>query len=159
MLRALRAALREAGAGVLVAFCAACPSRPLLSAMRKLNRIQLSSRHLSRITAAVRRHRRCRLLVFGLGNDSAYWHAVNRRGRTVFLEDNVGWRRAVLGRHPGLTAFAVRYTTTRPEWQALLDQPDRLRLELPAPVREGDWDVVLVDGPAGWSDSTPGRMQ
>jgi len=159
MMQALKTRVRAGGARFSVAVSGMFPCRPLLSAMRKLNHIQLTALELARITAAVRGRRECRLLVFGLGNDSAYWRAVNHRGRTVFLEDDAGWLRSVLDRHPGLTAFPVRYTTTLPEWRALLNQPDRLRMDWPDGVREGDWDVVLIDAPAGWHDEAPGRMQ
>jgi uncharacterized protein (TIGR01627 family) len=159
MERFLKRAVQAAAARLSVTACGVFPCRPLLGVMRKLNRIQLSPRELARISTAVRGRRGCRLLVFGLGYDSGYWQAVNRRGRTVFLEDDPGWLRTVLDRHPGLAAHAVRYTTKQPEWRALREQPDRLRLDLPQGVREGDWDMVLVDAPAGWHDDSPGRMQ
>jgi len=159
MMQTVKRAVRAIGAGPSVAVSALWPCRPLLSVMRKLNRIQLSSRELARISAAIRRHRQCQLLVFGLGYDSAYWHALNRHGRTVFLEDDPHWLQAVLQRHRQLTAFPVRYTTVLTQWQELLSQRDRLRLDWPDEVRESAWDVVLVDAPAGWKDDTPGRMQ
>src|SRR5207302_10994417 len=102
MLQTLRTAIRSIAARPSVAVCRRLPWRPLLAAMRRLNGIQLTARQLARITAAVRSHPGCRLLVFGLGNDSAYWHAINRGGRTVFLEDDAGWMRTVLARHPEL---------------------------------------------------------
>jgi glucuronoxylan 4-O-methyltransferase len=159
MMQTLKSAVRTVGARPSVAVCRVLPWRPLLAAMRKLNGIQLTAPQLARITETVRSHPGCRLLVFGLGNDSAYWNAVNRGGHTVFLEDDADWLRTVLDRHPELTAFAVRYTTKRTECQALLDQPERLRLDLPEAVGEVRWDVILVDAPAGWHDNAPGRMQ
>lgn len=119
----------------------------------------MSAAELAAVVAAVRQRPGCRLLVFGLGNDSPFWAAVNRRGRTVFLEDDPAWREAVCRRHPELIARQVRYGTRLPEWRELLGRPAELEMSLPEGVGFGEWDVVLVDGPAGWADSTPGRMK
>jgi IRX15/IRX15L/GXM len=54
----------------------------------------------------------------------------------------------------------VRYGTKRRDWQQHLDQPSLNRMELPPEVAQGGWDLILVDGPAGWDDDqTPGRME
>jgi glucuronoxylan 4-O-methyltransferase len=155
----LKTMIQVAMARFSVSVCAVLPYRLLLWPMRYLNHIQLSARDLERISAAVRSRRACRLLVFGLGHDSRYWTAINNHGRTVFLEDDVGWRRTMSDGHIGLNVLQVQYTTRRAEWRALLDQPDRLRPEWSGGAPDGDYDVILVDGPAGWHDGTPGRMQ
>jgi hypothetical protein len=41
----------------------------------------------------------------------------------------------------------------------LIDCPESLAMDLPADLRETAWDVVLVDGPAGYENGTPGRMK
>jgi len=113
------------------------------------------------VLAAVRRKRRCKLLVFGAGNDSGMWQRLNRGGRTAFLEDDSTWQRRVLAREPSLEVHAVRYATRASEWREALEAPERLRLDLPAAVRDVHWDVILVDGPRGFrgapDDDPPGR--
>ncbi|HEX2225191.1 MAG TPA: hypothetical protein VHN15_13405, partial [Thermoanaerobaculia bacterium] len=37
--------------------------------------------------------------------------------------------------------------------------PTRLALELPLAAAVTSWDLILVDGPAGYADSCPGRMK
>lgn len=44
-------------------------------------------------------------------------------------------------------------------WRELLNRPEQLIMALPEVVRSHQWDVILVDAPAGWNESTPGRMQ
>lgn len=135
------------------------PCRPTLHVLRKTHNIQMTADEMSGIIAAIRAKPNCRLLVFGVGNDSPLWAWINRDGRTVFLEDSVEWTAIVKGRNPDLKILNVQYTTRADEWRELFDRPDRLSMELPAEVRENDWDVVIVDAPVGWYDSSPGRMQ
>lgn len=111
------------------------------------------------VIAAIRARPDCALLVFGVGNDSALWTRVNAQGTTLFLENDAEWARRVAASLPAAQIAAVSYRTTRGQWRALLDDPGSLAMSLPRTVRERPWDVVLVDGPAGYDDTTPGRMQ
>jgi glucuronoxylan 4-O-methyltransferase len=142
-----------------IALAARWPARVLLRAMRRVNGIQLTAAELAAIAGAVRRRGACSLLVVGLGHDAPFWLRVNRRGRTVFLEDDAAWRQAGAQRNPGALIELVAYGTRRAQWKALLDAPEALAMTLPAPVEASDWDVVIVDAPAGWSDDSPGRMK
>ncbi len=99
------------------------------------------------------------LLVFGVGNDSAFWHSVNKGGRTVFLEGKKMWFDDICARYPFLEVYRMRYDTNRAEWKDLLDKPDQLTFEMPLEIRDVVWDVIIVDGPTGYDDSTPGRMK
>lgn len=119
--------------------------------------IQMHVSELRTVARALRPPRR--FLVFGLGNDSVLWHRLNAGGRTCFIESDVDWYRRVTGRHPQIEAHLVRYATRRPAWRELLEQPERLAMELPGAVADTGWDVVLVDGPPGWHDGAEGRMQ
>jgi uncharacterized protein (TIGR01627 family) len=102
----------------------------------------------------------CNLLVFGLGNDSRLWITANRQGRTVFIEDSAPWARAVSWRIPEIEVQLVRYGTRRGQWRELLaSAPESLALRLPPSLADEGWDVILVDGPAGYDDDTPGRMR
>lgn len=99
------------------------------------------------------------MLVFGLGNDSAYWRRVNRGGRTVFIEDHPLWLERVPGKDPLIEAYLVEYGTERHQWREMLNDPASLPMYLPSEVLEDEWDVVLVDAPNGMRDSSPGRMK
>ena len=101
----------------------------------------------------------CSLLVFGCGNDSVFWEKINRNGTTAFLEDDPEWLELARSRLTTGQAYPVRYGTRLSEWQSLLDSPEKLELELPAEISSRRWDVVLVDGPAGYTDDSPGRMK
>ena len=135
------------------------PCKSTLHVLRKTHNIQMTASEMSGIIAAIRAKPNCRLLVFGVGNDSPLWAWINRNGKTVFLEDSVEWTNIVKARNPSLTILNVKYSTRADEWRDLFDRPDRLTMEFPAEVKENDWDVVIVDAPVGWYDSSPGRMQ
>lgn len=147
-------------AAVAVRRAAADPTPARLGRLRRATGIQLTVSELDCIASAVRSRGACRFLVFGLGNDSVFWHALNAGGRTVFLEDDAGWHRRVVALAGGrLEAYLVAYGTVRTEWETLLSQPARLDMAWPPAVADTGWDVVLVDAPAGWHDAAPGRMK
>lgn len=142
-----------------IRFCARWTTPWTLKVMRWLNDIQLNRRELESIIEAIRSKSRCRLLVFGLGNDSLFWSSINQGGQTIFLEDNQYWFDLILRKHKNLNAFLVDYNSQRTQWQDLLHSPELLDLELPDAVRKKNWDVILVDAPAGYADLSPGRMK
>ncbi|MDF1576259.1 MAG: hypothetical protein P1P86_13810 [Bacteroidales bacterium] len=113
-----------------------------------------------KIIHAVQSFDPCRMLVFGLGNDSPFWCEINKHGRTVFLEDFKPWFQNITGRYPEIEAYAVSYPCNITQWKELLDQAHRLTIDLPDTVAGSSWDVILVDGPRGhkYSEEIPGRM-
>ncbi len=135
------------------------PNSVLISIVRWLSGIQISTNQLLYIIGVVSRKAPCRLVVFGLGNDTVFWSLLNEGGETVFLEDNEFWMRRITRRTPGLKAVLVKYNTKRSDWKALLESPEQLEMALPDEIDAKKWDVVVVDGPAGYNDNTPGRMQ
>ncbi len=151
----LKKILAETG----VELCARWPVLPLIWLARRYNDILLNCEKLKIIIHTVKKRAPCRFLIFGLGNDSILWSKVNRHGKTVFLEDNKSWMRDILKRHSSLTAYLVEYETLRTEWPAYLENSEKLHMNLPEEVEREKWDVILVDGPAGYDDSNPGRMK
>ncbi len=135
------------------------PSDANISEMRKLNQIQLSLEELQEIINTVKSTANCRLLVFGLGNDSLFWSRLNRSGMTIFLEDDKNWLEKITKRSKRIKAFPVTYNTRREDWRSLRESPSLLDMDLPDEVEKDKWDVILVDGPAGWKDFHPGRMK
>ena len=126
---------------------------------RQYSGIQLSTEQIVLIHRAIKKHPHCRLLVFGLGNDTPLWMEANRHGETVFLEDNDKWFEHVTKLYPQIKAYRVHYPTQRSQWHDLLNRTKDLMMQLPAEVANRKWDVILVDAPAGYSDKNPGRMQ
>jgi len=124
-----------------------------------LTGVQLEAGELHPIVTAIRQRHGCSLLVFGCGNDSHFWEKANRDGTTAFLEDNPRWVAAARARLATATVHSVRYDTRLPEWRSLLDKPSQLAMDLPVEIGSRRWDVILVDGPAGYDDSQPGRMK
>lgn len=132
--------------------------------IRKVKRehkgIQLKMAELLKIIHAIEEFEECRLLIFGLGNDSSFWNAVNKKGRTLFLEDYEPWFEKITHEHPELEAYKISYPVNITQWQELMDKPEKLKVELPSGIKNQSWDVILVDGPRGHNlmPETPGRM-
>lgn len=130
-----------------------------ISAMRRLNEIQLSAEQLKIIAVTVKDKAPCKLLIFGLGYDSVFWLKLNRGGVTIFLENNDDWLQKIAQKSKEIIAYAVNYNTKLIDWQRLLESPSLLDMTLPRNVTKEKWDIIFVDGPEGWDDQTPGRMK
>lgn len=115
--------IRTAFAPLVALTAASLPFLPILGVARRLLGIQLSAQQMKRITRDVSSWRSCNLIVFGLGNDSLYWQAINRRGKTVFLENHPGWFEAVTRRHRMLDAHLVAYHSSMENWESDLHRP------------------------------------
>ena len=129
-----------------------------MESLRRGLAIQLTAGQLLAVNQSLLSKPQCRFLVFGLGNDSILWQTANRNGRTVFLEDNPAWLDSSRRAFPTLESYLLTYPTKLYQWRELLHDPTRLRLALPPSIADTRWDVVLVDGPAGWRSDAPGRM-
>ena len=92
----------------------------------------------------------CCFLVFGIGEDSTFWHYLNKGGRTLFLEDSPSWFE--MGERSGFESRLVTYTTVR-------DFPPPRHVVDIFPEAEGSWDMILVDGPRAKYPDDPGRQQ
>lgn len=157
----LRRRVQDAGMAVVGA-----AETIIFDKLRLRSRTQLWLVELLPIVRAIKSRPGGGLLVFGCGNDSVFWERINRGGETVFLEDSPRWQEEIQARLKASPVHLVEYGTRMSDWESLLDRPDRLELALPAPVTSRRWDVVLVDGPAGYPDfeefhgkEAPGRMK
>jgi glucuronoxylan 4-O-methyltransferase len=104
----------------------------------------------------------CNFLVFGLGQDSPLWTELNEGGRTVFLEDDAEWISQFDDQE--LEIYNVEYQTKAENYKSIGYDPEILQMDLPATVRNTQWDLIFVDGPLGHNPPTrefkgPGRMQ
>ncbi|MGE0846589.1 MAG: glycosyltransferase [Flavobacteriaceae bacterium] len=145
------------------------PARPSLAdaeaLLAKTEGVQMHANEVHAVMSAIRARPGCALLVFGCGNDSPLWEEVNRGGVTAFVENDARWAERVRGTLKTSSIHLTEYGTGISDWVSLLDDPDRLALDLPAEISSRQWDVILVDGPAGHDDfeeyggETPGRMK
>ena len=126
---------------------------------RETNRIHLNVDEIFYIASVIKGKAPCRLLVFGFGNDSYFWTKLNKGGKTIFLEDDPVWFDQVKKQNPQCYGYLVDYGTQRSEWQELIGEPDKLRMDLPEEVEMEKFDCILIDGPHGWVDTDPGRMK
>tara|TARA_B100000508_G_C11447854_1_gene272379 strand:- start:796 stop:1458 length:663 start_codon:yes stop_codon:yes gene_type:complete len=109
----------------------------------------------------------CNLLVFGLGKDSDLWLNANDGGKTIFLEDNEDWIEAVnvqfSNRDKSIDIKKIKYTDLGYDADRLLDEyslgTNNLKLNLPEDVRNTEWDIIVVDAPAGYGRDMPCRMK
>ena len=133
--------------------------RTLAAAKRERKRlgIQMHANEIFLIARAI--NSPADFLVFGMGNDSPFWAAQNRRGRTVFIEDQSEWFNKIKREHPSLEAYLVDYGTKLEDGMRLIDYPEKLAMDLPSQIKNTRWDAILVDGPAGYENGTPGRMK
>ena len=115
---------------------------------------QLSMKEYLYVTKHVREGN---FLVFGTGADTPYWKLVNPE--VTFLEDHGEW----LDRSDP-KQIEVKYNTTRDLSDSLLtlyksNLTKSLEIDIPQWVRDTKWDNIFVDGPQGYNDKKPGRMQ
>lgn len=101
----------------------------------------------------------CKVLVFGQGSEAQLWIQGNRNGRTAFIDDD-----RTKSPLPGASLDIVDYNTRLSQQVALLAQHKQgnrsaLHLKLPAEIESTEWDVIIVDGPAGYAAHNPGRMK
>lgn len=120
--------------------------------------IQILKSHLRAVVSVINRIPACKLLIWGVGHDSKLWCTVNKGGTTVFIEDSPKWAAMAAEQMPCRIVMTT-YDTERRFADELLGQDDALELEIPADVRKMKFDVIVVDGPAGWKPEAPGRMQ
>ena len=99
----------------------------------------------------------CRLLVFGVGRDSAAWRRLNQGNTTLFIENNEEWIDRIgkeIGQEHILT---VTYQQRFEDWEQAGFAADKVALPgLNDTLFDRGWDCVFVDAPWG---PTYGRHQ
>lgn len=120
--------------------------------IKRTNHGQLSREEMTHLISVVSRKEQ-NMLVFGTGYDTEIWRDVNK-GETLFLEHDE--RFVKMGKDKGVNVLKVEYTTKSDEWKAIINDTDRLKMELPKEVFATEWDIIFVDSPVG---PVNGRMQ
>lgn len=97
------------------------------------------------------------VLIFGCGNDSPMWRAMNEGGRTLFVEDNPSWLSRTRDRFPDLEIASISYGETTVESSFPIREDALARVPIPDVLTSSAWDVILVDGPMGFKPGDTGR--
>ena len=139
--------------------CVRTPDLFRITSMKVLYNFCMRPEEIMKIADTIKEKAPCRMLVFGLGNDSGFWTRINSGGRTVFLEDNRAWMERITSMDDSIEAYPVKYGTRLRQWKELLKSPDDLDMDLPEEVVSVEWDIVLVDAPKGCRENSPGRMK
>ena len=136
------------------------------SLLSKTQGVQMQPAEVLPIVRAIRSRPGCSLLVFGCGNNSRLWEDVNNSGTTAFIEDDPACAENIQTQLKDARVYRSEFGTRLSEWVSLLNAGDNLKLDLPEEVTSRLWDVIVVDGPAGYADhekytgrEAPGRMK
>jgi len=125
--------------------------------MRRPETMQMSQEQVDQILSVLPTNGN--LLVWGLGNDSPFWKQ-STCGHVIFIEDNREWINKIALKYPFLDVEKVRYTTGVKKSLHYINGTDLSNLALNIPrIKHIDWDVIIVDAPAGNYDEAPGRYQ
>ena len=135
--------------------------RDLIQELVSQNKGQMSFEEYVLIYKLIESKGGCNLLVFGLGRDSNLLSVSNQNGKTIFLEDNPQWIEAA--KQYSLDVRHIHYTNFGHDAERLLNDyeagTNNLNLQLPEDIRQTEWDVIIVDAPAGYGLDMPCRMK
>jgi hypothetical protein len=98
-----------------------------------------------------------KMLVFGLGYDSRMWYEGNHKN-TFFVENKDEYIQLNIKNIPQENIIKYDYKTTCASSPKLTDEqianfiiPEKL-------LQEGPFDIIIIDGPEGYTSQKPGRL-
>lgn len=98
-----------------------------------------------------------KMLVFGLGHDSKMWYEGTNKN-TYFVENNQKY--IELNKNDIASDHIIKYdykTTCKKSMQ--MTEQEIKAYEIPEElIKLGPFDIIIIDGPEGWGENTPGRL-
>ncbi len=154
-----RIRITAAGFGRTLRLFGQGPISPNIIRRRYKKSIQMSPGQVHAILNAIAlAGPKCKLLVFGCGNDTRLWLEANRSGKTVFLESHPDWLAEVSRRNPTADIRRIEYPADLTVSNSLpIDEQRLSTYPVPAVMTEEAWDVIIVDAPQGFNGKAPGR--
>ncbi len=117
--------------------------------------IQLDKKVIADVFANIRSD--TKMLVFGLGYDSKMWYEGNQK-RTMFIENKDEYIQLNINDIAASNIVKYDYKTTCASSCKMTDSeiekfavPERL-------LEAGPFDIILIDGPEGYTPEKPGRL-
>ena len=99
-----------------------------------------------------------KMLVFGLGYDSKMWYEGNNKN-TYFIENNDSYIRLNEKDIPSKNIIKYNYVgITCQNSTTLPDEQISRYICPPALLKEGPFDIIIIDGPEGYDLTKPGRL-
>lgn len=119
-------------------------------------RVQLAHSVIHDIVYEIQRRQNSRVLVFGLGFDTPIWKEAARNSScsVIFVEENPQF--IALNSHTMMVYVSASAWGTKVDKGHLVD--DSELCEIPDCLASLKFDVILVDGPTGYSPTSPGRQ-
>jgi glucuronoxylan 4-O-methyltransferase len=98
-----------------------------------------------------------KMLVFGLGYDSKMWYEGNNKN-TYFIENKKEYIDLNLNDIPMNNIINYQYNTSVEKSFKLTDN-EIIKYEIPDKLKKlSPFDIIIIDGPEGYSNQTPGRL-
>ena len=126
---------------------------PLMKTHYRGRGIQLARLVCNDILAEIRSRKNPSMLVFGMGHDSSLWFEATK-GNVVFIEDNQ--------EYIDLNSTIPRQNIIKHDYSGVdrvssLTATDEQMEEFSRPPINKQFDVILIDGPEGFSNEKAGR--
>jgi hypothetical protein len=118
------------------------------------SRIQLDKDVINDVFTHIKEN--TKMLVFGLGYDSKMWYEGNKN--TFFVENKEKYIQMNINNIPANNIIQYDYKTTCSSSITLSDKEIHTFIIPEKLLKEGPFDIIIIDGPEGYSPLTPGRL-
>lgn len=99
-----------------------------------------------------------KVLVFGLGHDSKLWYHANDRKNIWFVESNDDYIKLCDYMEPQYV-IKYNYSGLTVKNSFTMTQQEIDKYQIPEEIlKNAPYDLIIVDGPAGFNDVVPGRL-
>ena len=119
------------------------------------NKIQLSKKVINDVFSNFTSN--TKMLVFGLGYDSKMWYNGNRN--TYFIENKDAYIKLNENDIPKDNIIKYEYKNINVKKSLKMSDNDIREYNVPEKINQlGPFDIIIIDGPKGWSGEKPGRL-